>query len=249
MIKSFSQYIKENQSVSLDASKYCLDVINCIQKKMPSGDGYVEIRELEYRDPDFDLVIELKVDQNPDFDSDHHFKTLPWEEINFKHYGFAIDANTSIDRGDLILPEIRITLILDDSRIPDLYNELKYRLIDILTHEVNHTLQIGWNREPFKIRPSSNIDRKKSKKSYKYFLLPDEIESMVKGAYARSKEQGVNIDKIIDKYLYPFLMTNKITKSEYLQVLDAWIRHAAENYPDAEFSLEDQKIANIIDKI
>lgn len=249
MIKSFSQYIKENQSIGLDVSKYCLDVINCIQRNISPGEGYIEIRELEYRDPDFDLVLELKVDSNPDFDSDSHFKTLPWEEINFKKHGFAIDANVSIDRADLILPEIRITTILDESRIPDLFNELKYRLIDILAHEINHTFQIGWNRRPFKVRPSSNSDRKESKKSYKYFLLPDEVESMVKGAYVRSKEQGIAIDKVIDKYLHPFLVSKKINQSQYLQVLNTWIRHAAENYPDAEFSLEDQKIANIIDKI
>jgi hypothetical protein len=249
MIKSFNQYINESKEMGSDSSGYAIDVINCIRRNMSSGDEYIEIRELEYQNPDFDLVIQLKIDKSPDFDSDSHFKTLPWEEINFKHHGFAIDANTMIDRGDLILPEITITLILDSSRIPDLFNELKYRLIDITSHEINHLFQIGWNREPFKVRPSSNADRKSAKKSYKYFLLPDEIESMVKGAYDRSKEQGVSIDKIIDKYLYPFLKTNKITKAQYLQVLNAWIQHAAENYPDAKFSLEDEKIANIINKI
>jgi len=249
MIKSFSQYINEEREMSLGSSKYAVDIINCIQKNMSSGGEYIEIRELEYQNPDFDLVIQLKIDESPDFDSDFHFKTLPWEEINFKNYGFAIDANTMIDRGDLILPEITVTLILDPSRIPDLFNELKYRLIDITSHEINHLFQIGWNREPFKVRPSSNADRKSAKKSYKYFLLPDEIESMVKGSYERSKEQGIEIDKIFDKYLYPFVMSNKMDKNQYLEVLSKWIRHAAENYPDADFSINDPKIKTIIDKI
>jgi hypothetical protein len=72
---------------------------------------------------------------------------------------------------------------------------------------------------------------------------------MVKGAYYRSKKQGVKIDKVFDKYLYPFIMANRMTKSEYLQVLRAWVTHALENYPDADFSIEDQKISSIINKI
>jgi hypothetical protein len=247
MIKSFNEYIGEGRESNF--SKYSLDVINLIKNVKSTEGEYLEIRELEYQNPDFDLVIELKLEENPDFDNDSHFNSLSWEEINFRHYGFAIDANTYINKGDLILPEIIITLILQPSRIPGSYEELNYRLIDIISHETNHTLQVGWNREPFKVRPSSNSDRKSSKKSFKYFLLPDEVESMVKGAYERSKVQGVRIDKIFDKYLYPFLMVGKINCEQYNQVLSTWIKHTLENYPDADLSLEDQKIKNIVDKI
>lgn len=247
MIKSFNEYIGEGRESNF--SKYSLDVINLIKNIKSTNGEYLEIRELEYRNPDFDLIIELKLEEDPDFDNDSHFNSLSWEEINFRQYGFAIDANVYINKGDLILPEIIITLLLQPSRIPGSYEELNYRLIDIISHETNHTLQVGWNRKPFKVRPSSNSDRQSAKKSFKYFLLPDEVESMVKGAYERSKAQGVRIDKIFDKYLYPFLMVGKINQEQYNQVLSTWIRHALENYPDADLSIEDQKIKNIVDKI
>lgn len=251
MIKSFIEFISEgDHSDETRFIQYANDIINCISKHHASDDGYIEIRELEYVKPEtVDIVIQLKRDPNPNFKKDPHFKDLSWEKINFEHYGFALDANTKIDKRDLLVPEIEFTILLDPDREPKLYTELKYRLIDVMAHELNHTNQIGWNRKPFKVRPSSNTDRANSKKSFKYFLLPDEIESMVKGMYVRSKEQGVSIDKIFDKYLYPFLMNGNISEEEYQTVLAEWIKHTLENYPDAKLSMEDKKISRIVNQI
>lgn len=251
MIVSFLEYISENRDPGHSRLiKYADDVINVVSKTKTLDDSYVESRELQYNDGhQFDLVIQVKRNSNPDLRKDSHFYRLPWEKINFDHYGFAIDANTRIDKMDLMIPEIIVTLIVNPDREPDLYDELRYRLIDIISHEINHTDQIGWNRKPFNVRPSSNSDRNRAKNSFEYFLLPDEIESMVEGMYIRSKEQGVQIDKIFDKYLYPFLMSGKITEDQYLKVLEAWVKHALENYPDAKMSTEDKKIRKIIDQI
>ena len=251
MIFSFLEYISESRDPGHSRFiKYADDVIHILTKTETSGDSYVEVRELEYNDGNkFDLVVQVKRDPDPDLKRDSHFNRLPWERINFDHYGFAIDANTRIDKMDLMVTEIIITIIIDPTREPELYTELKYRLIDIISHEFNHTDQIGWNRKPFNVRPSSNRDRNAAKSSFEYFLLPDEIECMVKGMYIRSKEQGVQIDKIFDKYLYPFLMSGKIDEDQYLKVLHAWITHTLENYPDAKMSLEDEKIRQIVDQI
>lgn len=250
MIKSFEEFINESVSNTPNSSKYASDVINLLQKVDDSGESYVEIRELEYNEEDhFDLVIQVKKSSKPDFESDEHFHDLPWEEINFEHYGFALDANTYIDKGDLTIPEIVISLIINPNEEPKLYKELNYKLIDIITHELNHTKQVGWNREPFNIRPSSNPDRKNASHAAAYFLLPDEVESMVAGMYERSKAQGVQIDKIMDKYLVPFLMDKQITREEYLRTLEVWIRHTLENYPDAELSMEDEKIRKIVHSV
>lgn len=251
MIKSFLEYINENYDKNESSLlQYAKDIINCIKKDNSPEGEYIEIRDLEYSSPDmFDLVIQLKRESNPNFKQDSHFKSLSWEKINFDQYGFALDANTRIDKQNLIVPEIIFTIIVDPNREPDLYTELNYKLIDVVAHELNHTNQIGWNRKPFKVRPSSNVKRSDSKKSYKYFLLPDEIESMVKGMYIRSKKQGVSIDKIFDKYLVPFLMNGNISDVEYNKVLSTWLTHTLENYPDAKLSLEDDKIKRIIDQI
>ncbi len=247
MIKSFYSFI--NESLDNNGSKYASDIITLIKNSELSTDQYQTIGQIEYKEPDVDVEVELKLVESPNFSSDPHFKDLPWEEINYEHYGFSIDANTVTDKKELILPKIIVTIMLDKNRVPKSFEELYYRLVDIMVHEVNHTRQIGWNRRPFKVRPSSNLDRNRAKSSYKYFLLPDEIESMVKGAYERSKEQEVKIDKIFDKYLYPFMMSGKMSEDQYLEVLKAWVKHTLENYPDADLSMEDSKIKSIVDKI
>lgn len=247
MIKSFNSFI--NESLDNNGSKYASDIITLIKNSEILTDQYQTIGQIEYKEPDVDVEVELKVVESPSFSSDPHFKDLPWEEINYEHYGFSIDANTVTDKKDLILPKIIVTIMLDKNRVPKSFEELYYRLVDIMVHEVNHTRQIGWNRRPFKVRPSSNLDRNRAKSSYKYFLLPDEIESMVKGAYERSKEQEVRIDKIFDKYLYPFIMSGKMSEDQYLEVLKAWVEHTLENYPNADLSMEDSKIKSIVDKI
>ena len=250
MLKTFNNYINEESSNDSDSFQYASDIINHIQKVNNTGDSYIEIRGPEYNGIDkFDLVIQLKKTDSPNFETDSHFKDLPWEEINFNKYGYALDANTFIDKEDLIIPKIVITLIINQKKEPNLYKELNYKLIDILAHEVNHTKQVGWNRKPFKVRPSSNSDREKSKHAASYFLLPDEIESMVTGMYERSKVEDTNIDDIMDKYLYPFLMDGQINGDEYKKTLETWIKYALENYPDCKLSMDDEKVRKIVQSI
>jgi hypothetical protein len=89
-------------------------------------------------------------------------------------------------------------------------------------------------------------DREDSKKTYKYFILPEEIESMVEGMYVKSKVQHRNLDEIFNDYLSPFIDSKYITQSEYLQVMNTWVTHALELYPDAKFS---NKVKSIINSI
>lgn len=251
ILKGFNQYIFENSDSSDPSSlKYSSDVINILKQYSDPSDEYIELRELEYTEPhSFDLVIQLKISNNPNFKTDSHFKNLQWEEINYKKYGFAIDGNTILDKSELIVPEIVITLIIDPNTIPTVYDELKLRLVDIISHEYKHTNQVGWNREPFNVRPSSHYNRESSKRSFKYFILPDEVEAYVYGMYTRSKIENEYIDKIFDNYLEPFLKTKQLSNKEYLNVLNAWIRHALENYPDSKFSPDRPEIKKIINSI
>jgi hypothetical protein len=251
MISSFLEYISESSHPGGSrAVEYANDVINLIKRQASPGGDYIEIRELEYNDDhQFDLVIKVRWDSNPNMTQDDHFNKLTWEKINFDRYGFAVDANMKIDNQDLVVPEVTIILILNPDRDPDLYSELKYRLVDIITHELYHTRQIGWNRHPFNVRPSSNKARKEAKHSFKYFLLPDEVDSMVNGMYARSKEQDMPIDQVFDKYLIPFIQSGKITKEQYFKVLKTWVHRALELHPDALFTQNSEKIQKIIDLI
>ena len=250
MIKGFIEFINEDNSKDPSSVEYAADVINILKGSNLLDDSYVEIRELEYSDENsFDLVIQVKKTSTPDFDTDSHFKDLQWEEINFKKYGFALDANVYINKTDLIIPEIVLTLIINPDREPELYKELEYKLTDIIAHEVNHTDQIGWNRDPFNVRTSSGSDRSDANSSFKYFMLPDEIESMILGMYERSKVEGSNLDELIDKYLIPFVTDDKLSDNEYEEVFKTWMIHALENYPDINININNQRVSKIIDSI
>jgi hypothetical protein len=250
MIKSFYEYITENESDDPIIHQYVNDVINHVKRVNSTNNEYVEIRELEYKEEEtFDLVIQVKKDSSPNFETDEHFNTLPWEEINYKKYGYAIDANTVIDKGELIVPEIILTLIIDPTREPDLYDELYYKLIDIITHELHHTRQVGWNREPFNVRPSSSKTRGTVKQSFEYFILPDEIESMVGGMYTRSIEQDIPIDELFNMYLIPFLKDKQLTQSQFEEVFKVWLIYSLENYPDARLNDSSPRVQNIIKTI
>ena len=253
-LKSFNQFVNENLESTVSFVDSCVsDVLSNLLKEVKNSESskeYNKLTTLEYNDDEYkvDIEVEFRLDQSPDILNDLHFNSLPWEEINFKRYGFAIDANMIINKEDLIIPKIVITLILNPNVLPKLYQELKYRLIDIITHELNHTQQIGINRRPFNARPSDHKTREKAG-VFGYLVLPEEVESMVEGMYVRSKKQNVPIDKIFDKYLMPFVMSNKLTKEEYIKVLQTWIYCTLENYPDAKLSLDDEKIRKIVNSI
>jgi hypothetical protein len=139
---------------------------------------------------------------------------------------------------------IVIHIILDPKREPLSYNKLYHRLLDLLTHETNHLNQVGKNRTPFNTAVSDKKERHAAKKSHRYFLLRDEIESMVEGMYVRSNSQKMPLDKVFDEYLMPFIETGYITQSEYEPVLKTWVKKALELYPDAVFSSNVDHIIN-----
>lgn len=249
MLKSFLQYINENMDHKTDFIKGLAQ--NLIERLRTSpfdeSGEYSIFSGMEFSEPfNFNLILNVRRDSDISTESDSHFKSLPWEKINFDNLGYAIDANTKMSKSKSKIPSITIHIVLNPKQEPLLYSKLFYRLIDILSHETNHLDQLGINRDPFNAYVSTNDDRNNSKKSYKYFLLPEEIESMVEGMYTRSKVQQVDLDTIFDSYLMPFIESGYIDKSEYLKVMQVWIFHALEIYPDSKFSTRAKSIINSI---
>jgi len=248
MIKSFLEHSNDNSGKIEELVVKLSSAFILYCEKIKTVGKYSKVDNIQIQDPCVvDVEFIVKKDPNPDLKSDPHFKKLSWESINFNRFGFAIDAKMIIDKEEKIVPKIVVICIVS----PELksYDDLYYRLYDIFTHEINHLDQIGWNRKPFNTRPSSGPDRESSKQSYLYFKLQDEVESMVEGMYARSKEEGVALDLVFDNYLYPFLEVGKISKSEYLETLHIWIKYALENFPDSEFSEDNKIVQTIINSI
>ena len=249
MLLSFSQFINEGTNSPHDFVKRIVTgLIDKIRHSRGSDSlDYETFGGMEFSEPfEFDLRLHVRRDMSPDFDKDSHFNTLSWEELNFNQKGFAIDANLRINQADLLIPEVDIHIIMDPRKEPGSYDNLAMRLLDILVHETNHLDQVSRRRNPFNVKASDQQERNGAKKSSKYFLLVDEVESMVEGMWARAKAQGVPLDHIFTDYLAPFVQSKYISSDEYEKVMSVWVKHAASYYPDAQFS---SKVRKIIDSI
>lgn len=249
MIKSFLEFVNESMENNVEfLKKLTIDIIAKLRESSKEESrSYATFSGMEFTEPFmFDLILKVRREIDPDLNQDPHFRSLSWEKLNYDDYGYSIDANTRMSKSKTMVPKITIHMILNPKKEPILYEKLYARLLDILVHETNHLDQLGINRDPFNVNVSHPKVREKSKKSHKYFLLPDEIESMIEGMYVRSKEQRLPLDKVFLEYLTPFLKTKYISNSEFQKVMITWITRALELYPDAEFSPSAQKIINSI---
>lgn len=247
MLKSFIQFINESlESKEEFVKRLAQTLITKIRtSSMEESTEYSVFSGMEFIEPfTFDLIVNVRRDSSPDLEEDSHFEDLPWEKINYDKLGYSIDANTRMSRDKSSVPKIIFHIILNPRKEPLLYSKLQYRLIDILAHETNHLDQLGMNRDPFNSHVSSKDERESAKKSYRYFLLMDEIESMIEGMYQSSKEQGCPIDQVFDDYLIPFIESGYMSESEYKHVMQVWVTRAVELYPDATFSNQVDNIVN-----
>jgi hypothetical protein len=245
MIKSFSEFVNESMEKNVEfLKKLAMDIIAKLRESSKEeSSNYATFSGMEFTEPFmFDLILKVRRETDPDLNDDPHFRSLSWEKLNYDDLGYSIDANTRMSKLKTMIPKITVHMILNPKKEPLLYEKLYTRLLDILVHETNHLDQLGINRDPFNVNVSSKEKRAKSKKSHKYFLLPDEIESMIEGMYVRSKEQRIPLDKVFLEYLNPFRETKYITEPEFQKVMFTWITRAIELYPDAEFSPASKKI-------
>ena len=194
----------------------------------------------------FDLILYVRrdTDSNPNHDS--HFNSLPWEELNFEENGYMLDAKMKLNHTNMLVPKIEIHIIINPNTEPICYSKLYYKLIDALAHETNHLDQTGINRDHSNVHVSTEHERKASKKSSKYFILPEEIESNVVGMYTRSQEEDRPLDELFYDYLEPFLKSDYISRAEFNKTIVSWVKKAIELYPNAKFS---SNVDNIINSI
>jgi hypothetical protein len=249
MLKSFTDFINENMD---QKNQFIKDLSQTLIEKIRTASleestEYSVFSGMQFSEPfTFNLILNIQKNSSPNIKLDSHFKGLPWEKINFDSLGYSIDANTKMSKNKTKIPQIIIHIILNPKEEPSLYSKLYYRLIDIITHETNHLNQLGLNREPFNVHVSDMNIRNNSKKNYKYFLLKDEVESMVEGMYEKSKAQKDPLDKIFTEYLTPFIKSNYISQAEYSKILQVWVTRALELYPDVTFSNKVDHIVNSI---
>lgn len=226
--------------------KVALDIVSelaNLQNSQKDPNQYLKSNLLKYSDDvEFFLEVNARFSRALIVQNDEHFKHLSWEKINFTKHRFVIDANTMFSKKKDFPPKVAFHFVIDPTACPDVYSLIYSKLLDTVAHELHHTLQIGKNREPFNVNASSQKDRNASKKSYKYFLLPEEVESMIVGMQNRSRETNIPLDHIFMDYLTPFVKSAYISADECKEVMEAWVKQALENYPDANFSHKVDKI-------
>lgn len=243
------KYVKEylnKKSNDFDVLSYVNHIVSLIQSldKAMNSD-YIQLDKIEINKLDkLDIAVNVKSKPDSNILRDTHFHKLPWEQLNMDKYGYSIDANMTIGK-DTIVPEIDIYIIT--SEYPN-YTELKFRLVDIIFHELKHVNQVGLNRKPINIHPGSNDDRENANDPIEYFHLPEEIEAMIYGMYHRSKLEGSNIDELMYKYLTPYINSGNLNIQDAEKTITTWIAYTLENYPDSKFSeskLTSQIIKNL----
>jgi hypothetical protein len=153
------------------------------------------------------------------------FKQLPWEAFSFEKNGFAIDSNAFIPAiHDLNSPEIDISLCLNKDPNQINYDELRYRLLDNIRHEIEHLLQKGVNSVESHRINTPYIIRKSSETTFKYFIISEEIPAMVYGLNLVAKTRNTDFNYEAIKYLYPFIKHKMITLSESELIISTWTK-------------------------
>lgn len=208
---------------------------------------YVNAQEIEIAEPflDVDFRFLLKKQPNLDLSKDSHFSKMKWQYANLKKNSYVLTGNVFMTDGNI--PELEIVLAIDpNTESSEMYKDLYYTLLNTVSHELNHLNQMGWNRDYDNIVPSSMKIRKLNGNGYGYFLLPEEIESMVKGMHIQSKAQNIPIDILFTQHLQPFVDTGFMSQDEMIKIIKKWISHSLKYYPFTKMS---NKYQNIIDNI
>jgi len=247
----YSDFLLEHANQSIDMEqlvKTLADLsISSIHQADETNGEYVNLQELEITEPFLDVDFRVIIRKEPDLDlsKDPYFGKMSWQHVKLNQKGYTLTGNTFMTDGNI--PEVEVVVALN-SKILDSedYKKMYYNLINTISHELNHLNQKGWNKDYDNVNPSKKSHRKKNGKKHSYFLMPEEIESMVKGMYQQSISQEKPIDQLFDNHLAPFVESGFMTHPEMLEIIRKWIEHTLTYYPNATLS---NKYDNIIDNI
>jgi len=184
----------------------------------------------DFEEP-LEFTLILTVNRTTTFNAKRtiEFKNLPWESLNFKNKGFAINSKSYVPED--AVPEIEVIVHVSDTLGPQGYSILYYKLIDDIRHEIEHLLQQGINKSPTHAVRVNQSTRDKAQSNYKYFLMANEIPAMVSGMHASSSARETPIDSEFEEYLIPFLEYSIINKQQFLKIMKSWLDFAKQTYP------------------
>lgn len=246
----YHEYLKEHANMSPEMeslAKTLTQLIVSTAHDAGTTSEYINAQEIEITEPflDVDFRFLLKKQPNLDLSNDSHFSKMKWQHLNLENNAYVLTGNVFMTDGNI--PELEIVMAIDPNReSPTMYKKLYYKLLNTISHELNHLNQKGWNRDYDNVVPSSMNIRKLNGNGHGYFLLPEEIESMVKGMYHQSKAQNIPIDVLFTQHLQPFVDSGFMSQDKMIKIIEKWISHSLKYYPFAKMS---NKYQHIIDNI
>jgi hypothetical protein len=232
MIKTFSYFIKESAYDSFSEI-----ITSEILRLIKQTNGREVTYDLSYETPiSFDLSLTVSKVNKFSSKKDSHFSQLPWEDLNFEKNGFIVDANSYVPTVSDEIPEVEVIIVINKSAEPSCYEALYFKILETVRHELEHTMQKGFNIRPDRASRPSRKSQQSSQDSYKYFLLPDEIPSMVNGMHLSAVKKRIPIDQEFESYLSAFLESGFMTEQEFEKVMKAWLIFAINKFPTVQIS-------------
>lgn len=140
------------------------------------------------------------------------------EKIVFDRNGFVLDSEAYVPATET--PGINLTIWINPAAESYCLENLEYSIIDAVRHEIEHT---RFEKQP------DHAERRSSMSSYRYFLLDDEIPSMIAGLGLAAKREGVSLVTAMSNYLTPFVESGFMTVQEFDEVMQTWLEYANSN--------------------
>jgi len=142
--------------------------------------------------------------------------------ISFKNTeGFNVNASISNDKDEDI---IMVSIEINPTLVPNIYEQLFYKLQETIRHEIQHFTQYGVGR-------TANL-----KTTFGHHKNKFEVAALVHGFYRRAKLEKRPLDDVMMEDLDFEIERGNLTKKQAESLLKMWVEYAKQNLPSAKYS-------------
>lgn len=179
--------------------------------------------EFEYSQEGLSFSIELNV---------HHQNIYETRPADKESDAYFVHTAITDDEENIIM----MTVVVDPTWEPKIYEKLFYKLQEDIRHEIEHFTQMGPNRIPD--RPTSRTDTANLKTVYGHHKNKIEVPALVHGFYRRAKLEKRPLDDIMIEDLDSEIERGNLSSKQAQKLLQIWVDYAKKNLPHAQYSGE-----------
>lgn len=177
--------------------------------------------EFEYSQEGLSFSIELNV---------HHQNIYETRPADKESDAYFVHTAITDDEENIIM----MTVVVDPTWEPKIYEKLFYKLQEDIRHEIEHFTQMGPNRIPD--RPTSRTDTANLKTVYGHHKNKIEVPALVHGFYRRAKLEKRPLDDIMIEDLDSEIERGNLSSKQAQKLLQIWVDYAKKNLPKAKYS-------------